>query len=83
MGTSDGGPQMGEFIFFPEALNVHHYPPTHTHTHASPARSIGGNRASINRQRISDFDYDLYQLEHSETNSSRPRRANGDLEGHG
>jgi hypothetical protein len=52
-------------------------------THASPARSIGGNRASINRQRISDFDYDLYQLEHSETNSSRPRRANGDLEGHG
>jgi hypothetical protein len=52
-------------------------------THASPARSIGGNRGSINRQRVSDFDYDLYQLEHAETTSSRPGRANGDLERNG
>lgn len=50
-------------------------------THASPPPgSIAGRRSSAQRKRISDFDYDLAQLEHAETTSSRPERSNGDVE---
>ena len=53
-------------------------------THASPPPSFAGRRSSATgptrrRPGMDDFDYDLAQLEHSDTYTSR--RANGDLEG--
>jgi hypothetical protein len=53
-------------------------------THASLPSSFGGRRTSLNHmRRISDFDYDIAQLEHADTASSRHRRPNGDIEGYG
>lgn len=52
-----------------------------THASPPPGSDGGGRRTSAHRQRISDFDYDLAQLEHAETTPSRPRRPNGDVEG--
>lgn len=53
------------------------------YTHASqPTGSVG--RPSVNRQRITDFEYDLYQLEHAPSGASAGYgRANGDLESNG
>jgi hypothetical protein len=49
-------------------------------THASPPpASLGGRRSSAHRQRVTEFDYDLAQLEHADTFSSRHGRPNGDL----
>ncbi len=51
-------------------------------THASPPPSFGGRHSSAVRRGIDDFDFDLAQLEHSDTFSSRHGRANGELEGY-
>jgi hypothetical protein len=52
------------------------------YTHASQQSNPSAARNLKNRQRVDDFDYEIYQLEHADTGLTNNRRANGDIEGY-